>query len=136
MHRVIIAATVAVCLVQPAFAYHEGHEGVPPAISAWFARQKMPDSNTVYPTSCCGDYDAYEADEFEVKDGQYIAIITTGKNDLLAGTRVVIPPNKMPLDNHDPNPSGHGIVFLSISRDTDGTVHPDRVYCYFPPASG
>ena len=131
-----LLAFLLVFLSVPALAYHEGHDGIAPEIQAWFARQKQPDSDPVHPASCCGDYDAYEADLFEKNGDQFVAIITNGKDDIPAGTRVIIPPQKMPQDNHDPNPSGHGIVFMSIYRDADNVAHPGVVYCYFYPFLG
>lgn len=44
-----------------------------PEDRAWFVRQMQPD----FPeASCCGEADAYFADEFEIKDGKVYAIIT------------------------------------------------------------
>ena len=125
-----LTVAVAFCGLQKAFGYASGHENDPPEIQAWFARQKQPDLPT---TSCCGDYDAYWADEFEQKDGKFYAIITEGKNNIPAGTRVEIPPKKFPKENGDPNPSGHGVVFMSLTRGTDNIAHPGQVYCYFYP---
>ena len=38
--------------------------------------------------------DAFEADSFEVRDDQYVAVITNGKGVIPEGTRVPVPNNK------------------------------------------
>lgn len=114
-----------------AHARPEGHENSPPELREWFQRQKQPDNPVV---SCCGDYDAYISDGFVEENGNLYAIITESKNDIPIGTKVLIPPNKYPRDGIDPNPSGHGIVFMSIFRDQAGVATPGAVYCWFPPS--
>lgn len=96
--------------------------------SEWFARQKQPGTEI----SCCGASDAYEADEFITEGEQYFAVITDTRDDaplmrphIPAGTRIAIPPEKIKRDNKDPNPSGHGLVFVGSTG---------MVYCYFSPA--
>jgi len=131
MRLFILAATV-LAISFPALAYHSGHDDSPPEIRAWFERQKQPDNP---PVSCCGDYDAYRADGFVQEGGEFYAIITEAKNGIEYGTKVRIPPSKMPRDNADPNPTGHGIVFMSISWN-DGKASPGFVYCFFPPLMG
>lgn len=97
--------------------------------------------------SCCGEGDAFQADAFEEKDGEFIAIITQdypgGSFDdgeggsystkpLPKGTRIAIPKHKVnraytedgrPI-KHGRNPTGHGIVFLRNNGE---------VLCYFGP---
>ena len=97
--------------------------------SAWFKRQMQPDNPNV---GCCGLADGYEADEFVIEGDQYFAVITDTRDDaplmrphITPGTRIYIPPHKMKRDNSDPNPTGHGIVFIGVSG---------IVFCYFAPS--
>jgi hypothetical protein len=48
----------------------------PAAIRQWFQNLKRPDNPYM---SCCGEADAFEADQFEVEGDHYVAIITDGK---------------------------------------------------------
>jgi hypothetical protein len=98
-----------------------------PAIAAWFRNLKQPDNPAV---SCCGESDAYFADDFEVLDDQYVAIVTDDRPDgplrrphVPPGTRIVIPRHKIKHDQG--NPTGHGIVFYNPLSQT--------VHCYVPP---
>ena len=94
----------------------------------WISTVKQPDTRV----SCCGDGDAYIADDFETKDGKFYAIITGEypanadiSYQIRKGTKILIPPNKLNRAAEDGgNPSGHGVVFLSASGD---------VLCYFGP---
>lgn len=116
-------------LTAPAFARDDGQwEGSDPAIVEWYRTLMMPDAPR---TSCCGEADAYWADEFEMtKEGEYIAIVTDTRDHgplrrkpVPPGTKVVIPKHKIKFDQG--NPTGHGIVFLSTTG---------YVYCYLPPS--
>jgi hypothetical protein len=96
------------------------------AMREWFESLMMPDQPT---TSCCGAADAYWADDFEMKDGRYVAIVTDTRPDeplqrahIAPGTRFVIPDNKITLS--PTNPTGHGWVFVMAGI----------VFCYLPPA--
>ena len=74
MYRFVIPALALLSL--PAFARDNGQWGNQPlAVRQWFQGLMQPDNKT---QSCCGEADAYEADNFEVKDDQYVAIITDG----------------------------------------------------------
>lgn len=90
---------------------------------------------------CCGEADAYIADAFKVNDdGELVAIVTEdypgyltddGEGDTAVvsavprGTEVVIPKDKINSASEDGgNPTGHGIIFMSASKN---------VYCYFGP---
>jgi len=96
-----------------------------PAIRDWFHSLMMPD----HPMApCCGAADAYWADSFEVKDNQYVAIVTDTRPDgplhrqhIEPGTRFLIPNNK--ITSGKENPTGHGWVFVLAGI----------VYCYLPP---
>lgn len=103
-----------------AFARDNGQwEDVPPNIRQWFQSLMQPDLPHM---SCCGSADAYEADNFEVKGDQYVAIITDGRGVIPNGTRILIPNNKMKWD--EGNPTGHGIVFIGSQG---------QVFCYVQP---
>jgi hypothetical protein len=79
--------------------------------------------------SCCGEADAYWADEIHVRDGKTYAIVTDDRPDeprgrphVDIGTEIEIPDHKLKWDKS--NPTGHGIVFLSRTR---------YVFCYVQP---
>jgi hypothetical protein len=100
-----------------------------PLIRKWFGELKQPD----FPfRSCCGESDAYWADSYEVKDNQYIAIITDERDDeplrrahIETGKRIVVPNHKIKWGSG--NPTGHGIIFIGLGGD---------VLCYLPPGGG
>lgn len=97
----------------------------------WISSVKQPHSKT----TCCGEADAYIADEWEVgEDGGWVAIISrdypgnpigTPTPPVPAGTRIPIPAQRMD-DEHQGNPTGHGVVFMA--RTSDGQWN---VLCYF-----
>jgi hypothetical protein len=91
----------------------------PAYLRQWFQKLMQPDNPAM---SCCGEADAFEADSFEVRDDQYVAVITNGKGVIPEGTRIPVPNNKMKWD--EGNPTGHGIIFIG----TGG-----QVYCYVTP---
>lgn len=114
-----------------AHARDNGWNETPPNVRHWFQSLMQPDNPAV---SCCGEADAYEADNFAIEGDQYIAIITDERGDtfpngvtrahLEPGTRIVIPNGKIKFDAG--NPTGHGILFIGGSG---------VVYCYLPPAA-
>ena len=65
---------------------------------------------------------AFEADNYEVQEDHYVAIITDGKGVFATGTRIPVPNGKMKWD--EGNPTGHGIIFIG----TQG-----QVFCYIAP---
>lgn len=95
--------------------------------------------------NCCGEGDAYEADDFEVDAfGNLYAILTCNSprdceeipNKVVRhqGEKFRIPPGKVLL-NHDPvNDTGHGWVWISPSS-TDENGQP-VVFCFAPGAGG
>jgi hypothetical protein len=92
----------------PAVARDSGQwANQPPAVRQWFQTLMQPDDPT---SSCCGEADAFEADSFEVQDGEYVAIITNGKGEIPEGTRIPVPNTKIKWDKG--NPTGHGIIFI------------------------
>jgi len=99
----------------------------------WIATVKQPDTRT----SCCGDGDAFMADDFETgPNGEFYAVITGDypheqtsypdtRHPIVRGSKILIPPNKLNRAHEDGgNPSGHGVVFIG------GT---GEVLCYFGP---
>lgn len=97
--------------------------------SEWYQELMQPD---VPSASCCGAADAYFADEIHVRDGKTYATITDDRDDaprgrkhVANGTVIEIPNNKLKWDRA--NPTGHGVVFLSVGPM--GTY----VFCYVQP---
>ncbi len=94
-----------------------------PAIAAWYAGLRQPDNP---PMSCCGEADAYWADEVVVEGDKVYAVITDDRDDaplrrwhVPVGTRILVPPHKYKFDAG--NPTGHTVIFLNKNRD---------VYCF------
>ncbi len=109
-----------------------------PETSAWYKRQMMPD----HPKSpCCGEADAYWADEVHVDTkGNVIAVVTDDRDDVPLGrspvpmgTRYIVPANKV-VDARvqGGNPTGHTIIFLSGVSWDNNTSYPERraVLCF------
>ena len=103
-------------------------DNVDPLTRQWFRELKQPDNPSL---SCCGETDAYWADDYEVNGDQYIAVITDERDDkplrrhhIENGTRFVVPNNKIKWDSG--NPTGHGVIFIGIGE----------VLCYLPPGGG
>ena len=97
------------------------------AIKEWYQSLMQPD---VPEASCCGEADAYWADEIHVRDGKVYATITDDRPDdprgrphIDVGTEFEIPQNKLKWDRS--NPTGHGVVFLSRGG---------YVFCYVQPS--
>jgi hypothetical protein len=94
--------------------------GEPESIRQWFQSLMQPDNPSM---SCCGEADAYEADNFEEDaSGNYVAIITDGKGVIPNGTHITIPDAKIKWDKG--NPTGHGFVFIGSQG---------QIYCYVTP---
>ncbi len=94
-----------------------------PEIAAWYSGLRQPDNP---PMSCCGEADAYWADEVIVEGDKVYAVITDDRDDaplrrwhVPVGTRILVPPHKYKFDQG--NPTGHQILFLNKNRD---------VYCF------
>jgi hypothetical protein len=101
-------------------------EATDPAIREWYQALMQPD---VPSASCCGEADAYWADEVHVRGGKTYATITDDRPDAPrmrphfdVGTEIEIPDNKLKWDRS--NRTGHGILFLG---------HAGYVYCYVQP---
>lgn len=145
---VVIAVSMTVILASHAWARPGPQwDGVPENIRAWFQSLMQPDNPA---QSCCGEADAFEADQFEVEGDHYVAIITDGRNLIAPGTRIPVPNKKVQWTKG--NPTGHGIIFLSGSiaaaGDTNAVIQYGQaqgytyvnidgalriLYCYVPP---
>ncbi len=106
-----------------------------PNLSEWYKSLMIPDAPGMH--SCCGEADAYWADETEVGPaGELVAIVTDTQENQRAlpngtfinrrpvqvGTRITVPPSKIRKVPSE-NPTGHTIIFLSSTLS---------VYCYEP----
>jgi hypothetical protein len=119
---IVSAALVALTTwsIDRALARDNGQwELSPPEIREWFQSLKQPDHPRL---SCCGEADAFEADQFTVEDDHYVAVITDGKGVMAPGTRIQVPNSKLKWDKG--NPTGHGIIFIGDKG---------QVYCYVVP---
>lgn len=90
-------------------------EAADPAIREWYQSLMRPDAPSA---SCCGEADAYWADEVHVRDGKTFAKITDDRPDeplgrphIAIGTEIEIPPEKLKWDSS--NPTGHNVLFVS-----------------------
>jgi hypothetical protein len=127
MKRIILCLGIVGCLTGAVKARDLGQwEAVDPAIREWYQALMQPDVPTA---SCCGEADAYWADEVHVRDGKTYVIITDDRPDeprgrphVDIGTEIEVPDNKLKWDKA--NPTGHGIVFLSRGG---------YVFCYVQP---
>ena len=116
--QAFIPAMWALLVASSALA-RDANQWQDPRIKEWFENLKQPDHPRV---SCCGEADAFEADNFEVVGDHYVAIITNGKGVMPSGTRIDVPNQKMKWDRG--NPTGHGIIFIGSQG---------QVYCYVTP---
>jgi hypothetical protein len=117
MLRIVI---VFMLLSLAAVARDNGQWGNQPVyLREWFQKLMQPDNPYM---SCCGEADAFEADSFEVRGDEYVAIITNGKGVIPNGTRILVPNQKLKWD--EGNPTGHGIIFIGSNG---------QVFCYVTP---
>lgn len=114
--------SVLALLASPAVA-NDPWNGVDPLTRQWFETLMQPDHPRV---SCCGEADAYEADDFAVEGDHYVAIITGYRSvsNIPLGTRIPVPNEKLKYDAG--NPTGHGIIFIGSQG---------QVFCYIAPAA-
>jgi hypothetical protein len=116
----LIVTSIGVLLLHGAFARPSPQwDNTPLAIRQWFQSLMQPDNPYM---TCCGEADAYEADNFEAEGDHYIAIITDGKGTIPNGTRIKVPNQKMKWDRG--NPTGHGFIFIGSQG---------QIYCYVAP---
>ncbi len=99
------------------------------AVREWYQALMQPDMPTA---SCCGEADAYWADEIHVKEGKTYVTITDDRPDeprrrphIDIGTQIEIPNKKLKWDKA--NPTGHGIVFLNRNGAVFCFVQPGGV---------
>lgn len=90
-----------------------------PAVSEWYRTLMRPDEPQY---SCCGEADAYWADDVHVRDGKTYAKITDDRPDeprrrqhRNIGEEFEIPPEKLKWDRS--NPTGHAVLFLSVPNN-------------------
>jgi hypothetical protein len=116
MRKKLLAASL-LFLTFPAIARDSGQwENGDPAVRGWYQSLMRPDAPT---SSCCGEADAYWADEIHVRDGKTYATITDDRPDVHrphidVGTVIEVPNDKLKWD--ESNPTGHTVIFLSASR--------------------
>lgn len=98
-------------------------EASDPAVREWYKSLMQPDNPSA---SCCGESDAYWADEVHVRDGKTYATITDDRPDeplrrphIPVGTEILVPDHKLTWKYG--NPVGHNILFVT----TGG-----HVYCF------
>jgi hypothetical protein len=112
---------VLLSLLSPAIARDVGQwENTDPVIHQWYKTLMRPDAPDA---SCCTEADAYWADDFFVRDGKMYARITDDRPDeplgrphIENGTVFLVPAEKMKWDRA--NPTGHGVLFVSVSGFT------------------
>src|SRR5258708_5003803 len=113
MFHIILALLT---LTLPVAARANGQwENQPVYLRQWFQKLMRPDNPVM---SCYGEANVFEADSFEIRSDQYVAIIRI----IPEGTRISVPNNKVKWDNG--NPTGHGIIFMG---------NAGQVYCYVTP---
>jgi len=90
-------------------------EATDPTVRVWYRSLMQPDNPEV---SCCGEADAYWADEVFVRNGKTYARITDDRPDeplgrphIPNGTEFEITNNKLKFDRG--NPTGHSIIFVA-----------------------
>ena len=120
--------TIVICyaaFICPAFA-HDSGQWPDGDLKQWYQSLMQPDVPTA---SCCGEADAYFADEIHVRNGKTYVTVTDDRADeprgrphIAIGTEIEVPPNKLKFDRG--NPTGHGILFVSKGG---------FVFCYVQP---
>lgn len=121
LNRILLLGSVL--LSGPALARDLGQWNADPAVRDWYQGLMQPDNPVA---SCCGEADAYWADEVHVRDGKTFAVITDDREDaplkrphVDVGTEIEIPANKLKWDRG--NPTGHNVLFVNRSLS---------VYCF------
>jgi hypothetical protein len=110
MFRIVLAL---VTLTLPVAARDTGQrENQPIYLRQWFQKLMQPDNPDM---SCYGEADALEADSFEIRGDQYVAIITNGKGIIPEGTRISVPKNK-----------GNGTTVIRRDTASSSSVTPGR----------
>lgn len=101
-------------------------EASTPEVREWYRGLMQPDNPSA---SCCGESDAYWADEIRVRNGKVFAVITDDRPDaplhrphIPIGTEIEVPDHKLKHDRG--NPTGHGVIFVG---------HGGLVFCFVQP---
>jgi hypothetical protein len=123
----LIGLVTVLAMIVLMFAAH-AHDMNHPDQNEWYQSLTQPD----HPESlCCGEADAYYADEIHFKNGKTYAVITDDRDDaplrrphVPNGTEVEVPSGKLKWDRG--NPTGHGVLFMSRQPY-------NYVYCYVQP---
>lgn len=123
-------AMIIIFFAKPALPRDFGQwEATPKEVRDWVRRQMQPDYPSV---SCCGEADGYHSDSVAVEGQKVFAIITDTRDDgplgrphVPVGTRIEVPVHKNKDSRGDPNPTGHGFIFLNNQGD---------VICYIGPS--
>jgi len=132
--RGVLAAIACLLAMISAQARDLGQwDAVDPQVKLWYQHLVQPDNGL----SCCGESDAYWADEYHVDaKGNLIATITDDRDDkplgryhVPLGTKYIVPQNKVvDATRQRGNPSGHTIIFLGTLFNNDPTTRP--VLCW------
>lgn len=134
MNRSLVMATIiTLSMIAVIFTVHARDAGQwensNPAIREWYQGLKQPDAPSV---SCCGEADAYFADDVHVRDGKTYVTITDDRDDaplgrphIEIGTEIEVPDAKLKWDRG--NPTGHGVVFMSYAGHVFCFVQPGGV---------
>ena len=110
-----------------------------PAVAEWYRGLVQPDTGI----SCCGEADAYWADEVHVEGDRVIVVVTDDRPDgplmrqhVPVGTRYLVPTNKVTWKDH--NPTGHIVIFLGGYQWVQGSYDPATrpILCFVDNSSG
>lgn len=111
-------------------------------LGQWYGSILRPDIPPELKRGCCGEGDAYEADDYKDMGDHYEVRITDGSEKLFPdGSRripleegqVVIVPKEKVNPPKDGNPTGHAQLFVSVvigSGDQYGRII--AVWCFVP----
>lgn len=114
MKRIILSLGMFGCLMGVVNGRDLGQwDAVNPEVREWYQALMQPD---VPNASCCGEADAYWADEIHVKEGKTYATITDDRPDeprgrphVAIGTEIEIPTNKLKWDRSKSNRPRHRV---------------------------
>jgi hypothetical protein len=111
-----------------------------PVTREWFQALRQPDTIGMgsIGVSCCGEGDAYWADEQHVRDGKVYAVITDERPDdkLMrmhedVGKEYEVPQKKVVgREQNLGNPTGHTIIFLGGRNWSSNGAWTRQVLCY------
>ncbi len=124
---VLFVFAFEIVLMRGAYARDLGQwENSEPSVRKWYQELMRPDAPE---SSCCGEADAYWADDVHFRGGKTFVTITDDRPDeprgrphIPIGTEIEVPAEKLKWDRS--NPTGHGVLFLSRAN---------FVFCYVQP---